>query len=320
MTTAVAALLANTDFLYSYWNSRVSAGDSYWVGACYGNGTFVAVAEDGIFLMTSPDGVVWTAQTPAAACAWESVCFGNGLFVAVTGANGASSVMTSPDGVHWTLQTAFSSAWTSVCYGNGLYVAVSHTYQTNNIMTSPNGINWTRQNVPGSSVQLSSVCYGNGTFVAVSSYNSGTAHQVLTSTNGVNWTIQTTDNVNTWCTVAYGGGVFVATSPSGAANGIMRSVDNGVTWASLPTPGTNNNTFFALAYGNGCFIGVTNESASTEPYIIKSPDGLHWYSMLGMLVKNHWQALAYGAGMFAAFSTTGTGNRVMTTGCIGLAP
>jgi len=52
----------------------------------YGNGTFVAIGEEGIIL-TSADGAVWTARTSGVINQLRDVAFGNGTFVAV-GYNG----------------------------------------------------------------------------------------------------------------------------------------------------------------------------------------------------------------------------------------
>jgi hypothetical protein len=49
-----------------------------------------------------------------------------------------------------------------------------------------------------------------------------------------------------------------------------------------------------------------------------SPDGITWTSRTAAS-DNGWFSVAYGDGLFVATSTTGTGNRVMTSGVIGLA-
>jgi hypothetical protein len=48
-----------------------------------------------------------------------------------------------------------------------------------------------------------------------------------------------------------------------------------------------------------------------------SPDGITWTSRTG--ATNEWMSVTYGDGLFVAVSRTGTGNRVMTSGQIGLA-
>ena len=68
---------------------------------------------------------------------WLSVCYGNGLFVAVANNGTGNRVMTSPDGINWTSRTsAADNSWTSVCYGNGLFVAVAVSGTGNRVMTA----------------------------------------------------------------------------------------------------------------------------------------------------------------------------------------
>lgn len=65
----------------STWTLQTSA--SYPLnGVAYGNGTFVAVGEDGTIL-TSRDGRNWTRQTSGTSKDLDGVAYGNGTFVAV---------------------------------------------------------------------------------------------------------------------------------------------------------------------------------------------------------------------------------------------
>ena len=48
-----------------------------------------------------------------------------------------------------------------------------------------------------------------------------------------------------------------------------------------------------------------------------SPDGITWTSRTSA-ANNGWASVAYSDGLFVAVSTTGTGNRVMTSGVIGI--
>jgi len=49
-----------------------------------------------------------------------------------------------------------------------------------------------------------------------------------------------------------------------------------------------------------------------------SPDGITW-TIRTSAADNSWWSVAYGDGLFVAVSRSGTGNRVMTSGVIGLA-
>ena len=49
-----------------------------------------------------------------------------------------------------------------------------------------------------------------------------------------------------------------------------------------------------------------------------SPDGITWTSRISA-AGNQWRGLTYGDGLFVAVSDNGSGNRVMTSGVVGLA-
>jgi len=130
-----------------------------WTACAYGNGTYVAVSNNGTYPVTySPDGINWYTQTYGASLqSWVSVAFGNELFVAVA-SNGHS--MVSPDGINWTEAVGNGTAWTSVAGGNGIFTAtatdIGATY-------SPDGLNWTTSSVVQPDT-WTAVTYGQGTF------------------------------------------------------------------------------------------------------------------------------------------------------------
>ncbi len=235
------------------WTSQTTLVDNYWVSITYGNGLFVAVAENGTGdrVMTSPDGITWASQTSAADNQWISVTYGKGLFVAVAN-SGTNRVMTSPNGINWTSQAspAGDNTWTSVTYGKGRFVAVASDGTPNQVMTSPNGINWTSQTSAAMNF-WSSVTYGNRLFVAVAS--DGIGNRVMTSPNGINWTSRTSAADNRWKSVTYGNGLFVAVASGGIGNRVMAS-PNGINWTSQNAAVDNN--WNSVTYGNGLFVAV----------------------------------------------------------------
>jgi hypothetical protein len=90
-------------------------------GVAFGNGTFVAVGDNGIIL-TSSDGTDWTPRNSETQVALNGVTYGNGAFVAV-GGNGV--VLTSSNGIDWTLGNSGTQvALHGVAYGNGTFVVV----------------------------------------------------------------------------------------------------------------------------------------------------------------------------------------------------
>ncbi|MBX4195355.1 tail fiber domain-containing protein [Candidatus Parcubacteria bacterium] len=292
------------------WTSRTSATDNSWHNVAYGNGLFVAVAQSGSNIMTSPDGINWTTRTAAAANSWRSVVYANGLFVAVSSSVGGGSlldhVMTSPDGINWTLRSgAVANQWRSITYGNGLFVAVAISGTGNRVQTSPDGINWTSRTSAADN-DWHSVTYGNGLFVAVASTGSG--NRVMTSPDGITWTTRTSASNNNWKSVTYGNGLFVAVAISGTGDRVMTSPD-GITWTTRSSAADND--WQGITYGNGLFVAVA--ITGTGNRVMTSPDGINWTSRTSA-ANNDWESVVYGNGIFVAVSDTGTGNRVMTSG------
>ena len=145
------------------WVQTTLPASNYWTSVCYGNGKFVAAAQNTNIAAYSTDGITWTQATMPASADWFSVCYGNGKFVAV--AQNTNIAAYSTDGITWTQTTMPDSKyWFSVCYGNGKFVAVAQN--TNIAAYSTDGITWTQTTLPASNY-WSSVCYGNGKFVAV---------------------------------------------------------------------------------------------------------------------------------------------------------
>ncbi len=289
----------NRDFLIctanvGTWTVETAAENNWWDSVTYGNGLFVAVANNGTHeVMTSPDGVTWTPRTSAMNSA-ASVTYGNSLFVAVGSDGSGHYVMTSPDGITWTVRTpAENNPWGTVTYGNGLFVAVTSS-GTHRVMTSPDGITWTAQTAAVAD-DWGSVAYGNGVFVAVS-YAS---EAVMTSPDGVTWTLRTPAEASQWVNVTYANGLFVAVT-GGAA---MTSPD-GITWTAQTVPYGN---WSSVAYANGLFVAVATTGATYS--VMTSPDGVNWAQQT-VPEANNWHSVTYGNGVFVAVSDTGT-HRVM---------
>ena len=72
------------------WTSAAAAEDNAWSSVTYGDGKFVAVAQDGSNrVMYSTNGINWTSLAAAENNSWQSVTYGDDKFVAVayTGSN-----------------------------------------------------------------------------------------------------------------------------------------------------------------------------------------------------------------------------------------
>ncbi len=298
------------------WTSRISAADNQWRSVIYGNGLFVAVASSGTSnrVMTSPDGITWTSRSSAADNSWYSVTYGNGLFVAVALSGTGNRVMTSPDGITWTSRSsAADNNWFSITYGNGVFVAVATSGTGNRVMTSPDGITWTSRSSAADNNWFS-VTYGNGVFVAVS--QSGTSNRVMTSSITPSLTIA----ANPGNVIATGTSViFTATPTNGGSTPAYQwkknNINVGSNSATYIDASLNNNDIITcvLTSNDPCALTATATSTSITMEVSSlCPIGITWTSRTSA-ADNNWSSVIYGNGLFVAVSTTGAGNRVMTS-------
>ena len=121
------------------------------------------------------------------------------------------------------------------------------------------------------------------------------------------WTQRATPADNTWQSVCYGNGIFVAIASSGVGNRVMTSPD-GVTWTSRTSAADNN--WRGVCYGNGLFVAVGTSGSGNR--VMTSPDGITW-TLRTSAADNSWFAVCFANGLFVACAGSGTGNRVMTS-------
>ena len=189
---------------YKAEENTISDTSRLWQSVCYGNGKFVAVADDSYFAY-STDGITWTEGTISSTSrSWESVCYGNNKFVAV--AYNTNYFAYSTDGITWTEGTISDTnrKWGSVCYGNDKFVAIA--VSTTIFAYSMDGITWTEGVLPNNSFWYS-VCYGNGKFV-ITPYST---NYFAYSTDGINWTEGTISSTSKqWYSICYGNDKYVS--------------------------------------------------------------------------------------------------------------
>lgn len=135
-----------------------------------------------------------------------------------------------------------------------------------------------------------------------------TAPTVHASPSAISWSSQTAAASNSWYGVAYGNGVFVAVSSSGAGNRVMTSPD-GVTWTSRSSAADNE--WRSVAFGNGLFVAVSVDGVGNR--VMTSPDGVTWTSR-SSAADNNWTSVTWGgvSGQERFVAVSGNGN-VMTS-------
>jgi hypothetical protein len=296
-------------YLGRFWVPVSAAQQNLWRSVTYGNGKFVAVADNGTNrIMTSSNGVSWTAVAAPQQNQWTSIAYGNNTFVSVGHSAGTDGVMTSIDGNSWSLGTIEQNYWQSVTYGNNVFVTVTGTGLNRVAKSTNNGATWDTYPVPEPS-SWCSVTYGNSLFVAVA--YSGTANRVMTSPDGQNWAIVQSTGPNSfisqseWRSVTYGNGLFVAVANNGP-NRIMTS-SNGTDWTPRTAP--EQNGWLSVTYGDGLFVAV----ASSGSYrIMTSLDGMNWNPRIAPEAAAY-TSVTYGSERFVGVATVGTDRVVIST-------
>ncbi|MES2696536.1 MAG: hypothetical protein V4773_23910, partial [Verrucomicrobiota bacterium] len=159
-----------------------------WKDVTFGNGTYVAVGDDGM-IATSADGGAWTMRRMnTAQVVLNAVEFADGRFVAVGMGTetriGAALIMTSTDGITWatndTIANSVNAQLRDVAYGNGTWVISG--FGGARFMSSTDGATWTQRAAPGTGIP-GKIAFGAGRFVSTASGNTG-----YTSTDGITWT------------------------------------------------------------------------------------------------------------------------------------
>ena len=301
------------------WTSQTMPSGSAWYGITYGSGMFVTVAVSGTNRMaTSLDGITWIVQNSSTSLTLTGITFGNGLFVAV--GTGGYSILTSP-GFTYSYNYNVNQA------NGGTYVDGTATVSLSSVLdlagnasSAPTHNTFTIDTVaPTVALSYSASPAGVGTETITAVYSKPISTVPTISINqpgstdisnatmtppGSVWTTRTVPQANSWTSVAYGNGLFVAVSTNGT-NTVMTSPD-GITWTSRTAPASS--TWYSVTYGNGLFVAVSQVGTNR---VMTSPDGITWTARTAAQV-NSWISVTYGNGLFVAVSTNGT-NTVMTS-------
>lgn len=220
------------------WDVVDVSAAATWGAVAFGNDTFVAISEGGIFpasVRSVDDGATWEHTGDLPANAYTSVAFGNGVFV--TTGTGAPSFYTSTDGLTWTPRTTSDGrGYSSAAYGDGVFVAVSSTGDINRVQRSvDNGATWTVI-AAASAEDWTDVAFGGGAFVAVTDTGVGDRSMISTD-GGLTWDLLTTPADNDWQALAYGDNSFVAISNTGTNDRAMSADRDPNPSNFAPSPG-----------------------------------------------------------------------------------
>jgi fibronectin type 3 domain-containing protein len=181
---------------------------------------------------------------------------------------------------------------------------VSYTYQ----------IPWVDRSAsfPTTTLTFTSPSFDNNMFVATAQTATGTPQSIATSPDGLNWTLRNGPSNNGWIgRAAYGNSTWVLVS--NAVSTVATSTDNGVTWVSRTSPGTNWNS---VCFAAGKFVAVGTVSANgTGKCVMTSPDGITWTIQPSAIDAQWIHVMHDGTQYLAVASTTRTGEtcKLMTS-------
>jgi hypothetical protein len=219
----------------------------------YGNGHFVAIAEDtgNDFIIASTDnGTTWTTSPQIEARnTWRDVSFGNGIFF-VTQEYSDSLYASLDNGTTWTRVSSglASSGIDAPAYGNGKFVASVNGGDT---LVSGDGINWSLGN-PYGGYYRPVIAFDNGVFAIVPLLG-----DVYVSHDGaITWQNRFTIPTSWWMSdLAAGDGIFVGVGrvDSLSQQGALCASYGGDVWV---TRTLGNHFLWGIAYGKGTFVAV----------------------------------------------------------------
>lgn len=272
-----AAIYSSTNL--TSWTNRSPSSVVQLTGVARSGSIFVAVGTSGGVIWSSPDGATWTSRNSGTS-GFRGIVFGGSTFVAF--GDSASEVRTSTDGITWTARTSnAANSLSAGAYGNSSFIIGG---QNGVMVTSTDGITWT----------LLARSY-TGTYFVNNVYIVCGSSGLLTSTDGMTWAPRSVAGATVYA-VAYGAGLYVAVSTSGA---IYTSPDL-TTWTSRTSGVANNIT--DVTFGNGRFI------ANSGTAIISSTDGITW-STVHTATETIF-CVAFGGGTFIAAGGNGSSTSV----------
>ncbi|MCX7708240.1 MAG: hypothetical protein N2484_00130 [Clostridia bacterium] len=199
----------------------------------YGNGTYVAVGDEG-FIYTSSDRRNWNRVPQVTTRALTSVISSRGMFVAV---GEAGTILTSAEGATWTeVQSTPQVTLNRVVASPTEFIAVG---DNGAIMKSATAAEWAVE-PPLTSLPLNDIAVSPDTMVAV-----GAQGTVLTASRTRAWRKEAAPTSSDLRAVAYGNGRFVT------AGSIFTSAD-GSAWAEATV--SVGDPLFGVAFANNTFL------------------------------------------------------------------
>lgn len=243
-------------------------------GIAYGNGTFIAVGNNGA-LALSPNGSNWTQYLSPPLVNYGGVIYGGGYFFAYGSVSGTSTnyILQSLDGLSWNkIYQPGTSLIKAAAYGNGRVVFVA----TDRIITTTfPATNWNEYLIPNASASV--ITFGMGRFVVGRFSSLPTSTYFLSSADGITWRYDYGPSAEAPSVpgIAYGNGIFVAPwRTNGTSNAGFLISTNLISWNYTPLPDVTS--VGTIAFGGGQFISYVINQVLGVAVVVTSSNGMDW--------------------------------------------
>jgi hypothetical protein len=285
------------------WSIEERATESRVHGLAWLGDGYLAVGEDG-FMMSSPDGSVWTQFSEKAfdhTGTWEidELAMGGSSIIGVGAgivsgrhgtewswqpapsdvspvsviwngsafwAAGSNGVIRSFDGIHWEQRLLDSNLrLVDIVWNGSLFVAVSG----DRVVTSSDGHDWSIHYIGGNG-NLHTVGWTGSEFVAA-----GGGSMYLISSGGVEWRPHPQAEDLYLADMAWNGDRLVAVGGRSEVGGVIRSTVDGLNWMESALPEDDVSSFDDVTWTGTHFVAV---SRSSGDIVFTSTDGLSWTS------------------------------------------
>ena len=229
-----------------------------WRDIVYGNGRFVAVADEGIVAM-STNGTTWTLTEIAedsTTVTGRHVAFGGNYFVVMS--RQGPTWWQSTDGITWTaydtpaVPLGGGMTVKGLTYGQGSFVAITGDWDSTASRIwhkKPSETTWTETFTSTNISQIEHLVYGNNLFIAK---DTTTSKIFYNYTNGIgNWyevanALPSPGNY----ILGYGQGVFVAIKKN---SNVLCTAEDPFTWTERAITGVRN--YSHICFGNPNYEG-----------------------------------------------------------------
>jgi len=259
---AIAALSVAADPL-DHWTRGNVGTPALLRAVAYGNGYYVAVADQGWFF-TSTDGSSWVGRQSGRTDSLWTICYGNGTFVVGEGnpvrpGYSGWAVLTSRDGMTWQRTVLLTcSPFSNISFTHGKFVATLGNDGCGGVAFSDDGVHWTESLVRSCYASA----FGNGLWLAA-------AQATMVSETGTNWTV-TAESFVSFGSIAFGNGTFVGMARATSSPGNPYTTTDGLQWTQWPTRGP------VFRWGTVAFAHDTFVMAGDTGVICTSRTGTNW--------------------------------------------